>query len=94
MTNTAQPKWSTVIDAVLIRDTQEGSISLTVYNADESKADDYGIDAVIMRAAQLEATAWIKEQGWEPVGRWEADEAYDLGDGALNMIRKFKKATA
>lgn len=67
--------WSTVIDVVLRRDPKEGTYSLTVVNADESEAGSHDLDAVVERAALLEATAWVKSQGYEPASRYWSDDA-------------------
>jgi hypothetical protein len=83
--------WSTVIDAVLQLDPREGTFTLIVYNADESEAASFDISAVTRRAALLEATAWLKGKGWDPVGTWET-ETLPSGDDAPEAVRKFRKA--
>ena len=66
--------WSTVVDAVLVRDPQEGTYSLTIRNADGSTAERYDLIAVTERAAMLEATTIVKAAGWEPTTRtWNDD---------------------
>jgi hypothetical protein len=79
--------WSTVVDAVVQRNPHEGTFELLIYNADESLARSIDLDSVGMRAALLEATAFIKSCGWDPLGRWSEDADSE-------PIRKFRKQAA
>ena len=36
-----------------------------------------GVDALSLRSAQREVTAWLIEQGYEPTGRWSAQNEND-----------------
>ena len=81
--------WTTVIDAVVQLDTSEGTFSLIIYNADESEAATINIDAVTKRGALLEATAWLKGQGWDPTGTWSWSK-----EEHVESIRRFRKATS
>lgn len=87
---TTPTDWSTVIDVVLQLDTTEGTYSIDIYNADESRAAGYLLDAVIVRAAMLEATALLKDEGFDPAGRWESDEDTEVGE--RTNIRKFRRS--
>lgn len=87
-TKSITTNWSPVINVVLQRDNNTGLFDLIVYTANESKAGSYDIDSVTMRAAQLEATAWIKALGWEPVARW--GESMPEGD-STEAVRIFKQ---
>jgi hypothetical protein len=91
--HTSTTAWSTVIDAVLQRDPHEGTYALHIYNADESEVSVNDIDAVHGRAAMLEATSWLKEQGWDPTGRWEDSNEGHGGNtiNAATYIRRFRK---
>jgi hypothetical protein len=82
--------WSTVVDVVLRRDPLEGTWTLIVYNADESEASIFELNAVSYRAAALEATALIKDLGFEPAERWSNEE--DGRGEEVEGIRKFRRA--
>jgi hypothetical protein len=79
--------WTAAIEVVVHRDPQQGTYQALVYNADESLAKRLPLDAIGERAAVLEATAWIKDEGWEPVGRWS-------GEDGEESTRSFRKAAS
>jgi hypothetical protein len=87
--------WTNVVQAVVQREPAQGTFALDIYNADESKAGSSNLEAVVIRAALLEATAFIKEQGWDPTGRWSDSSGTISADfGISNELFGFSKDTA
>ena len=80
--------WSAVITVALQRDSSTGFYDLVVRNANGSVAESHRLDSVTVRAAQLEATAWITSRGWAPKVRWSE------GKGDDEAVRIFKSRLA
>lgn len=80
----AAVEWTQVVDVSVSPDREQGGFFYTVTNARDQQVSVVATDAVTQRAALLEVTEALREQGYEPVGRWQAGEG--------EQARKFKVA--
>ena len=60
-------------------------LSCMIVEEDES-ARAHEIESLSMRGGQREVTGLLKDEGWEPVGRWTAED-----EEGLETMRAFRK---
>ncbi len=63
-------------------------VACMIVEADETTRG-HELDAISMRGAQREVTGLMRDQGWEPAGRWAAED-----DEGLETMRVFRKPGA
>jgi hypothetical protein len=64
------------------------TITCMVVREDETTYE-LDVESMSMRGAQREITGWLIADGYEPVGRWQAEESDTTGE-AIESVRRFK----
>jgi hypothetical protein len=64
------------------------AVTCMVVHEDET-TDELDVDSMSMRGAQREMTSWFIAEGYQPVGRWQAED-----DGGGETMRRFRLASS
>ncbi len=73
---------------------RELEAKVTVYRADETVWTSMRTDALSLRGAEREVTAWLLGYGYEPTGRWSYEDDEDRNGQHHESSRSFRLKAA